>query len=246
MSKGPLGSSFRPRPRWTGRAGSLAALALLAWSTLGSAQEKDAEDKPPPPRRASYEWDHQERFLYATLSYRDALDDSLRKKLQRGLPTTILFTAALYVPDVKAPLATTVQSCRVTWHVWEEAYRIELSQPGVQNTSWTTTIDGVLRRCAEARQLLVASRTQVAPNRPVYLEGKVQVNPVSPQLLERIKRWVSRPSATDTAAPGDALFGTFTGLFLQRIGEAERVLEFATVVAVPRVRPKPKREQSAQ
>jgi hypothetical protein len=213
-----------------------AGLLLLALPALARAQS--AEEEAPPPRFAVYEWDSDQRFLYATLSYRDVVDASLRQKLQKGLPTTILFSAAVYLSGAKTPVATTVQSCKVTWHVWEEAYRIDLTQPGTQNTVWTTTVDGVLRRCADARQLLIASRLQAPPGQPVFLEAKVQVNPLSAQLLERIKRWVSRPTATDTAAPGDALFGTFTGLFLQRIGEAERVLEFTTVLAVPRVRPK--------
>lgn len=213
-----------------------AGCLLLVAPALARAQSE--EEEAPPPRFAVYEWDADQRFLYATLSYRDVVDASLRQKLQKGLPTTILFSAAVYLMSAKAPVATTVQSCKVTWHVWEEAYRIDLTQPGTQNTVWTTTVDGVLRRCADARQLLIASRLQAPPGQPVYLEAKVQVNPLSAQLLERIKRWVSRPTATDTAAPGDALFGTFTGLFLQRIGEAERVLEFSTVLAVPRVRPK--------
>lgn len=213
---------------------------LLAFALIGSANTAlaQSEEESPPARWASYEWDSDQRFLYVTLSYRDVLDAGLRQKLQKGLPTTLLFSAAVYVPSSENPVATTVQSCKVTWHVWEEAYRIDLTQPGTQNTTWTTTVDGVLRRCADARQLLIASRLQAPPGQAVYLEAKVQVNPVSAQLLERIKRWVSRPTATDTAAPGDALFGTFTGLFLQRIGEAERVLEFTTVLAVPRVRPK--------
>ncbi len=213
-------------------------VAPLVLAAPAIARADDDADEPPPPRSAIYEWDSEERFLYTTLSYRDVMDAGLRQKLKKGLPTTILFSAAVYLSSEKTPVATTVQSCKVTWHVWEEAYRIDLTQPGTQNTTWTTTVDGVLRRCADARQLLIANRLQAPPGQPVYLQAKVQVNPVSPQLLERIKRWVSRPGATDTAAPGDALFGTFTGLFLQRIGEAERVLEFATVIAVPRVRPK--------
>ena len=61
----------------------------------------------------------------------------------------------------------------------------------------------------------------------------MQVNTVSAEVLQRIKRWVSRPSGTATAAPGDALFSTFTGLFLQRIGNAERELNFTTKSATP-------------
>jgi hypothetical protein len=231
-----LGPTARRVPSALRRAALAGAVFLVSLATASPARADD--DEPLPPRAASFEWDADQRFLYASLSYRDVMDAELRKKLQRGLPTTIVFSAAVYAVGIKDPVATTVQSCKITWHVWEEAYRVDMTQPGTQKSTWTTTVDGVLRRCADARRLLIANRNQLAPGQKVYLDGRVLVNPVSPQLLEKIKRWVSRPTATGTAAPGDALFGTFTGLFLQRIGDAERVLQFLTTSSVPRVVPK--------
>jgi hypothetical protein len=76
------------------------------------------------------------------------------------------------------------------------------------------------------------------------MQAKVQVNPLSAKLLEKIKRWVSRPSATGTAGPGDALFGTFTGLFLQRIGEAEREMQFTSKAVHPKVQEENKKDES--
>ncbi len=172
--------------------------------------------------------------LLTDLSFRDVVDNEIRDKLSRGLPTTIVFTATLHHVGASEALATTAQTCRVTWHVWEEAYRLEISRPGeVRPPAWTTTIEGVLRRCAEVHRLLTATRSQVVATGPLVLQAKVQVNPISEEVLQKIKRWVSRPTGTSTAAPGDALFSTFTGLFLQRIGEAERILVFATKPVAP-------------
>jgi len=172
--------------------------------------------------------------LVTDLNFRDVIDAEIRDKLSRGLPTTIVFTATLHRADAGEALATTAQTCRVTWHVWEEAYRLEISRPGeIRPPTWTTTIEGVLRRCAEVHRLLTATRSQVSGSEPLVLQAKVQVNPMSEEVLQKIKRWVSRPTGTSTAAPGDALFSTFTGLFLQRIGEAERVLVFSTKPQIP-------------
>lgn len=241
MTDEPRPVPRRSGPRLSGKAWPLdrAIGAALLLACVASARPALADEEPAaPPRPATFEWDSDQRFLYASLSYRDVMDAELRRKLQRGLPTTIVFSAAVYAVGSRDPVATTVQSCRITWHVWEEAYRVDLTQPGTQKSTWTTTVDGVLRRCTDARHLLVANKNQLAPGRQVYLDGRVLVNPVSPQLLEKIKRWVSRPTSTGTAAPGDALFGTFTGLFLQRIGDAERVLQFLTTTSIPRVVPK--------
>lgn len=229
------------------RISSARALLLLSiWMTAvlchgGTAGAQEAEE---PTRPVAFEWNETKQLLYASVSFRDVVDDNVRRKLTRGLPTTIALTATLFRSGSPQPVATTAQTCKVTWHVWEEAYKIELVRPGSTRIRWTTTLEGVLRRCAEARALLVATNQQVPVGVPVYLRAKVQVNPLSPKLLDKIKRWVSRPSATDTAGPGDALFGTFTGLFLQRIGDAERELKFTSFVLRPRIKPPSKRGES--
>lgn len=227
-----LGHATRARWRW---------LVLCILSTVATARPASADQ--PPVRAATLEWTAARDELHLTVSFRDALDARVRKKLSRGLPTTIVLTGTVYRAGSSNPLSTTVQSCKITWHVWNEAYRVEITRPDESKTRWTTTLEGVLRRCAEAHDLPVAARSQVPSTIPVQILGKIQINPISPEVLEKIRRWVTRPVRTGTAAPGDALFSTFTGLFMQRVGEAERSVEFRTVPAIPKVKPpEPKTE----
>jgi hypothetical protein len=207
------------------------ALALFACTML-SANVARADD-PPAPRTASFEWDEAKHELYVSLAFRDVVDEEIRRKLSRGLPTTIVFTGTLYRRGLKAPVSTTAQTCKITWHVWDEAYRLEVTRPDGSRTRWTTTLEGVLRRCGEVNRLLVATSREVAAGVSVYLRGHVDVNPLSSEVLEKIKLWVNRPARTGTAAPGDALFSTFTGLFMQRVGSAERTLELLTFEMLP-------------
>lgn len=212
------------------------ALVPASWVQPARAQEASAP-LGAPARRANFGWNTNQSELYAWVSYRDSIDSEIQVKLRRGLPTTIVLTALVYVVGQEEPVATTIQSCKSTWHVWEEMYRVELTRPndgGKVQRHWTPTVNGVLRRCAEARGLLIASRGQVPPGASVWLGATVQVNPVSKEVFQKIKRWISRPSRTATASPGGALFSTFTGLFMARIGEAERVFPFRTLAAVPR------------
>jgi len=210
---------------------ALCALLLLS-STSASAQQASPDGGA---RAAQLEWDADERLLYLSIGFRDVIDAKIQDKLSRGLPTTIVLTAALFRVGSPQPLSTTAQTCKVTWHVWEEAYRVEITRPGGSQVRWTTTIEGVLRRCAEARRLLAGDRAQIPPGVQLRVTGKIQVNPISPEVLTKIQRWVMRPASTGTAAPGDALFSTFTGLFLQRIGDAEREVKFVTLPATPSV-----------
>lgn len=219
--------------------------ALLAAGLIGSsalpvgAQEAAPPDSPAPapntPREARFEWDTARRWLYVTLAFRDVADAGVLRKLKLGLPTTIVLTGILYAQGSDQPLASTLQNCKITWHVWEEMYRVEVSRPDQQAVrQWSPTLNGVLRRCAQSERLPVAHISQLPDERPLVLRVKVLVNPVSQELLQKIQSWISRPSNTTGASTGSILFSTFTGLFMTQIGEADRVLEFSTRPFLPK------------
>jgi hypothetical protein len=194
-----------------------------------------------PQRKAVVAWDTTAQQLLASVDFRDVIDESTRQKLQRGLPTRILFTALAYRANAAAPVASSYLSCKVTWHVWEEMYRIEVNRSSVAKTQrhWTPTLEGVLRRCAEISDLVLANVEEVPRGVPVYFEGTVRINPLDEELMNRLRQWVTRPSRSTTAAPGSALFSTFTGLFMQRLGDAEKTVQFVSAVTIPPERPRP-------
>jgi hypothetical protein len=211
-------------------------LALLLLLLLAPATTH-AQARSVATRDVLFEWDAEAKLLYVSASFRDVIDPELQAKLSRGLPTTIVLSAAIYRAGnvTSTPLSTTAHTCKVTWHVWEEAYRVEITRPGGSQVRWTTTVEGVLRRCAEVRRLVAGTAQQIPANTPLSCSAKVQVNPLSPEVMQKLKLWVLRPSGTATAAPSDALFSTFTGLFLQRVGDAERELKFNSRPLLPTV-----------
>ena len=217
----------------------LRALVLLA--ILLSAERAFAQDK----RAAGFTWNAKKSRLYVTVGYRDVINDVVLKRLERGLPVTIVMTGAIYEEDKSDPVATTAQTCRVTKVLWsddgggDEYYQIKITRPGFSRVEKSAAIGGIVRRCAETHKLLAGTSAQVTPGASVYMTGKVQVDPVSQETMEKIRRWVTRPSGTGTAAPGDALFSTFTDFFLNRIGDAEVELKFTTETKVPNVEPPP-------
>jgi hypothetical protein len=187
----------------------------------------DAQDTPPV-RQATIAFD-EKQMLRVNVNYRDVVDGAVVAKLRGGLPTTIVMSAYVFRESGGPGLAATFKSCRVIFDLWNEVYNIELSQAGMPKEEHISpTLEGVLRRCTESDRLLVAPRSLLAPPGTYYLGAIVEVNPVSPEMLERIKRWVSRPTDTSTNAPGDALFGSFVGLFTVRPGRADRQISFRT------------------
>jgi hypothetical protein len=199
----------------------------LALSLLTVASRAGAQDTPPI-RQAALAFDDNQ-ILRASVAYHDVVDAPTVAKLKGGLPTTIAMRAYVFREGATQPVAATYKGCKVIYDLWDDLYRLEITQAGKANEiTQSPTLGGVLRRCAEMDRLPIAPRSVLPPIGDYYIAVIIEVNPVSPEMVDRIKRWVSRPTGASTAAPGDALFGSFVGLFVARIGTADRQIGFRT------------------
>lgn len=190
-------------------------------------------------RPAKFTWSSDRRLVAVDFRFHDLITAGIQRKLRRGLPTQILLLGALITDGSSNPVSAVFQDCKVTWHVWEEMYRVELqrSSEGSVRKVWTPTLRGVLRRCAQTNRLIVADRSQVPSNSRLRLVGVVSINPVSDKLHARLRGWLSRPARSARRDAGGALFSAFTALFIRRIGDAEHSLPFRTRQLVPESKP---------
>jgi hypothetical protein len=215
------------------RAGALALLAaaLFAASTV-AAQEQPTHPAALSPRLANYAWDRD--LLRASFSYRDVLSDpALANKLSNGLKMVLAMRAYVYREGQDAPVALTVRSCDVAYDLWEEVYRVHIDDPEGKRDQAVLDVKGVLRLCAEVQNLPVVRRGLLSAGVAYFLGVVVEVNPVSQDMLEQMRRWMSRPTGSTGIAPTDALFGGFVQLFLRQIAASDRTLTFRTQDIVP-------------
>ena len=179
-----------------------------------------------PPRQANYAWEAD--LLRASFSYRDVLaDPELVKKLSSGLPTVIAMRAYVYREGQDTPVALAARVCRVVYDLWDEVYRVHVSEPERERDQ-AAVLDGVLRLCTEARDLPVVRRGLLEARQPYFLAVVVDVNPVSPVIVDQMHRWMSRPSGSTGIGPSDALFGSFVQLFVRQIATSDKTLTFRT------------------
>lgn len=223
------------------------AASFRAWAVAGAialtaltARDARAEDPPKqealPRRQANFAWDKLEKgptLLRASFSFRDAIDKPMASKLASGLPTVIAMRAYVLREGEDTPVALAVRTCRVVFDLWDEVYRLKISGPGGERDAAALNLEGVLRQCVEARDLPVADRSLLTVGKPHFLGVIVEVNPVSPQMVDQMRRWVSRPAGSTGIGPGDALFGSFVGLFVRQLGAADRTLRFRTQSVTP-------------
>jgi hypothetical protein len=206
-----------------------------------------AQPSPPPQpanpatllsRRANYAWDGD--LLRASFSYRDLLsaDPALVRKLSSGLKMVIAMRAYVYREGQDTPVALATRVCEVAYDLWDEVYKIHLSEPELdperrERNQATLLVDGVQRVCTEAHDLLVVRRSLLTAGVPYFLGVVVDVNPVSPQMLDQMRVWMTRPTGSTGIGPADALYGNFLQLFARQIPTSDKTLTFRTQSVVP-------------
>jgi len=94
-------------------------------------------------------------------------------------------------------------------------------------------VKGVLRLCADAQNLPVVRKAYLTAGEAYFLGVVVEINPVSQEMLEQMRRWMSRPAGSTEIAPTNALFGSFVQLFVRQIAASDRTLTFRTQDIVP-------------
>jgi hypothetical protein len=224
------------RPRQLALVVALLAATLQPLPALADAPPAPTNPAQLPQRQAAFTWDVQDKGpdqLLASFSYVDVLDAAFRAKLSNGLPHVVVMRAYFWREGESDPIALAARTCRVTYDLWEEVYRLKISGPGGERDTAALNVDGVVRLCFEQRRLPITDRNQLQPARPHFLGVIVEVNPVNAQMVEQMRKWVTRPAGSTGIGPGDALFGSFVGLFVRSIGKAERTLLFRTQSFTP-------------
>lgn len=204
---------------------TLAVLACLAPS-VANAQEV-------PERRLGVHFD--EGTPQLDFSAIDLADRSVREKLRSGLPQQLVLRIYAFGTG-RDPIAVAARSCRVTFDLWEEVYRVELQDARGDHTETHRSLRGVLRRCLRAERVRVGRASDYASRigQDLYFAVLVELNPLSPDTVHRLRRWLSRPAGGGRVG-GEAFFGSFVSLFVNRqIGAAERTRRFRSqTVTVP-------------
>jgi hypothetical protein len=162
-----------------------------------------------------------------TYSAADFADAGVRTLLESGVLQTIIVRTYAYEAGSTAPIAVTAHSCGISWDPWDATFTVLEQSPTVDRRVVSTTIDEVIARCLVMTHEPIGTASAWAAYRGhrVTFGVVVELNPLTPDGVQRLRRWLARPEGG--ASPDDAFFGSFVSLFVNRgIGAAERTLSF--------------------
>lgn len=223
--------AIRPRPAWI--ALLLALIAMQPAQARAEDPKQDALKSPAQLTQRTATVALEKKTVVMTVAFRDAVDAAISKKLLSGLPTTIAMRGYVFKESGGDPVALAARSCKIVYDLWDEVFRVTVTQPGGQTTTVAVNVEGVLRNCAEAKKVPIMERTGMKDGTKYFVAVIVEVNPISADMLDRIKRWVTRPNGTTSLSSSDSLFGSFVGLFVTRVPSADRRVQFRTQAFLP-------------
>lgn len=195
------------------------ALTLLFGAAVAHA------DPPVLVRPMAVKWANQAPLL--TFSARDFVTKAVAEKLDSGLPQRIVTRVYAYPEGGAEPIGISALSCRVVYDLWEGVYRVQ-EQTAISDTTRTLPDRAsVIGACLDVRALALGDQGAFDNyrGRSIYFAAIIELNPVSPDTVQRIRRWLSKSNGSQ--ARGDAFFGSFVSIFVsRRMGSAEHTLTF--------------------
>lgn len=167
-----------------------------------------------------------------SFSAADFADDAVRRRLSHGLLQTLVMRTYAYGADASTPIAVGVRSCHVVYDIWAAHYSVDVRTESSDRTLVLGSLDEVIRTCLVADHVVVgdAAAWRGRHGEHVTFGVVVELNPVTPDMVQRIRGWLARPGGGATR--DDAFFGSFVSLFVsqQGIGGAEKTLQFQSQV----------------
>jgi hypothetical protein len=203
-------------------AGMLVALAAGAAAARPSV--------PPAPRPIALVDDG--RRLVISVAFPDLFDAALGARLDSGFATNIVVRAFVGREGAGRAEALAVRHTRVAYDLWDEVYLVEERDDAGVRTARLGTRAQAIARVTTLDRLPVGEWARLRPGVRYVVRVVVEVNPVSPELLARVRRWLTRPEGSrrlDSSDGGESFFGSLVSVFVNpRIGDAEKVLRFET------------------
>ena len=138
--------------------------------------------------------------LGVTLDLAPAFGPALERRFASGLTNVVAIFVSVLPAGGGEPLAVAGRIIEVRFDVWDETYQVTTRDAQLQQPHRGTAPDfGALRRLlADVRAVDLGPVAQLPPG-AVRIEARVEVNPVSRELMQRTRELLASPA---TGLPG--------------------------------------------
>jgi hypothetical protein len=160
--------------------------------------------------------------LTVTTRINKLFDTSAYNTLKSGFVSTVVVQTWVYPKSSTSPIAWTRDRRTVVYDLWDEVYTVRLCEKcKPMKVKYQSEAFKLL---TEITDQPVAALADIPYDDIYYLAIRVDLNPVSPETLTEVRRWLSQGTGGGLDR-GGVFFGSFVSVFVNpKIAEADRVL----------------------
>ncbi len=170
----------------------------------------------------------EERAGKLTISggFREMFDERLRRRLRSGFATTVVMRVYLFDRRGKQPLVVTGRTLRAVYDLWEERYLLRIDGPQGRRVRRLRREKDVVDRLTSFWRFPLVGIERIDPDRFYFVAAIVEVNPMSPEVLAQVRRWLRRPALSPHRRGEESFFGSFVSIFVNdKIRRAQRTFK---------------------
>ena len=165
--------------------------------------------------------------LTVSMSIVDLFDAKAFEQLSSGVASLIVVRFYVHRKGQQTPAAFALAKIRVVYDHWDEKYLVRVEGP---LGSWKSSYK---LRSQAFSAVTVFDKFPISPLSRIPIGPKfilsmvVELNPLSPELLAEVRRWLTKPAGQARLDSGSAFFGSFVSVFVNpKLAEADRIVKY--------------------
>jgi hypothetical protein len=154
--------------------------------------------------------------LRATLDLSPAFGPALERRFGNGLTNVVAIFVSLVPEGASEPALVVGRVVEVRYDVWEEAYGVTIRDARLQRPLHRAAGDypALRRLLGELRAIDLGPATLLPPGH-FRVEARVEVNPVSRELMQRTRELLANPAAGRPGGGGRSVLGAMASYLLR-------------------------------
>jgi hypothetical protein len=163
--------------------------------------------------------------LVVTTSFGELFNRQATEKVSSGFPSSVVVRLYVYRKDrTGQPVSLALLEHEVVFDLWDEVYVVRTRGPLGKRELRYRSRQQALRAMTQLDSMPIAPLGRIAVGPHHFLALVVELNPVSPELLAEMRRWLSRP-AGEALDSSSSFFGSFVSVFVNpKVERADRML----------------------
>lgn len=207
----------------------LAALVLLSLGTPARADDD--------PARLDVALTRSRNVVEVSFSVTSAFTEEFRKRLSGGLTSLVVMNVAL-LDNQDDVIVTRTRRCEMRFDIWDEVVHIRTSDgPRIRRQRFPL-IEDALRSCGIVDRVPLVDSALMRRSSGYRVMVQVALNPVSAELMEKSREFMSNPRGTSSGRPR-AFFGAVARFFRSETGAQADAFVFRSESLSRPARPAP-------